>query len=248
MRDLSIFRFYVALFAFWVLLCACRYSSGTQVTLTWDPPTLDTEGTPLTDLAGFRLHYGTESGSYSRTIDTGLANSHCLTNLHPHTRYYFAVTAIDKLGRESKPSNELTWAYDGDSDDMADMWENRYLSTGGLPDLEPEQDEDGDGASNLSEFVAGTNPIDPSSFAAVQIEALPAARAFRVSFHALSASGVEYSGFTRHYALEECKSLLSGEWRPVAEHADVIGADQPVEYFTTAMDESLYFRTRVWLE
>jgi hypothetical protein len=30
-----------------------------QATLSWDPPTTNVDGTPLTDLAGYKVYYGT---------------------------------------------------------------------------------------------------------------------------------------------------------------------------------------------
>lgn len=47
--------------------------------------------------------------------------------------------------------------YDGDG--LSDAWELEYfgdLSQG------PDMDFDGDWASNLEEFIAGTNPVDPN--------------------------------------------------------------------------------------
>ncbi len=33
------------------------------ITLAWDAPTTNTDGTPLTDLAGYKIYYGPTSGS-----------------------------------------------------------------------------------------------------------------------------------------------------------------------------------------
>ena len=46
---------------------------------------------------------------------------------------------------------------DTDGDDIPDRWESQYFGsiTGGNPNADP----DGDGRSNLQEFVAGTNPL-----------------------------------------------------------------------------------------
>jgi hypothetical protein len=49
---------------------------------------------------------------------------------------------------------------DADSDGLADSWESHY---GGAAGLDPEADNDGDGASNLEESLAGTAPDDPAS-------------------------------------------------------------------------------------
>src|SRR4030067_1427045 len=36
--------------------------------LTWDAPTTNTDGSPLTDLAGYKIYYGDSSGQYSSTV------------------------------------------------------------------------------------------------------------------------------------------------------------------------------------
>src|ERR1700690_1238325 len=77
------------------------YSS---VTLTWTPPTTNTDGTPLTDLAGYKLYYGTSSGNYGTPINVGNVATYTISNLTSGS-YYFAVTAYDLSGVESNYSN-----------------------------------------------------------------------------------------------------------------------------------------------
>src|SRR5256885_10347350 len=36
-------------------------TAATSVSLAWQPPTQNSNGTPITDLAGYRIHYGTAS-------------------------------------------------------------------------------------------------------------------------------------------------------------------------------------------
>ena len=76
-------------------------------TLTWMPPTENTDGTPLTDLAGYKLYWGTSSGVYpsSVTIDNPGVTTFIVENLVPAT-YYFVATAFNAEGSESEPSNE----------------------------------------------------------------------------------------------------------------------------------------------
>jgi hypothetical protein len=76
-----------------------------SATLTWSAPTTNTDGTPLTDLAGYKIHYGTSAGSYTKTIDVGNVTTYTVNNLTSGT-YYFAVTAYDTSGNESSYSNE----------------------------------------------------------------------------------------------------------------------------------------------
>jgi hypothetical protein len=83
-------------------------SSGT-VTLNWTAPTQNTDGTPLTNLAGYDIHYGTSSGNYTQTISVsnpGIA-TYVVDNLSPGT-YYFTVSAVNSQGTESPLSSQVT--------------------------------------------------------------------------------------------------------------------------------------------
>lgn len=80
-----------------------------SVTLAWEPPTSNTDGSALTNLAGYRIHYGTVSGEYDQTVDIDSAGvtSYVLENLSPGT-YYFAISAVATNGAESAPSREAS--------------------------------------------------------------------------------------------------------------------------------------------
>lgn len=83
-------------------------SSG-AVTLNWTPPTQNTDGTPLTNLSGYDIHYGTSSGNYTQTISVsnpGIA-TYVVDDLSPGT-YYFSVTAVNSQGTESPLSSEVS--------------------------------------------------------------------------------------------------------------------------------------------
>jgi hypothetical protein len=78
-----------------------------SITLSWLPPTQNEDGSPLTDLAGYKIRYGSSSGSYSSTIslaNPGLA-TYVLEGLVPST-YYLVISSYNKLGAESRPSAE----------------------------------------------------------------------------------------------------------------------------------------------
>jgi hypothetical protein len=76
-------------------------------TLTWDAPTTNADGTPLTDLAGYKIYYGTTSGNYTEVMDVGNVITYKVEGLQPGT-YYFAVTAYDNLRNESGYLNEVS--------------------------------------------------------------------------------------------------------------------------------------------
>jgi hypothetical protein len=79
-----------------------------SVMLTWNAPTKNVDGTTLTDLAGYRIHYGKASGSMTDTISLGTSTSVIIDDLELDTNYYLAVTAIDHLGNESMLSSEVS--------------------------------------------------------------------------------------------------------------------------------------------
>jgi len=80
-----------------------------SVTLTWTPPTQNTDGSPLTDLAGYRIYWGNGGGVYpqSVTIDNPGVSSYVVENLPPGD-YEFVATAINSVGVESGFSNPAT--------------------------------------------------------------------------------------------------------------------------------------------
>lgn len=80
--------------------------SNGSATLSWVPPARNTDGTSLTNLAGYRIYYGTSSGSLNQTVEIKNASisTYIVENLSPAT-YYFAVKAFNSSGVESGLSN-----------------------------------------------------------------------------------------------------------------------------------------------
>jgi hypothetical protein len=77
-----------------------------SATLTWTPPTRNTDGSSLTNLAGYRIYYGTSSNSLNRTVqiaNPGVA-SYVVGSLTPAT-WYFSVRSYTTAGAESPGSN-----------------------------------------------------------------------------------------------------------------------------------------------
>jgi hypothetical protein len=78
------------------------------VTLSWTPPTQNMDGTSLTNLAGYRVVYGTSASTLSQTVQVSAGVSTVVVdNLAPAT-YYFAVRAYTTTGIESSNSNLAT--------------------------------------------------------------------------------------------------------------------------------------------
>lgn len=76
------------------------------VELKWDAPTLNEDGTPLMDLAGFRIYSGLESRNYDQSLDVGLKTAAAWIG-EKGSRRYFTVTALNDAGKESTYSNEV---------------------------------------------------------------------------------------------------------------------------------------------
>ena len=75
-------------------------------TLTWTPPTTHTDGTALSNLAGFHVYFGQQVAALTNRIDVTNATvaTSIVSNLTPGT-WYFAVAAYDGTGAESGYSN-----------------------------------------------------------------------------------------------------------------------------------------------
>jgi len=97
------------LMVLFILFVCVSSAFAFEVKLGWDANT-------ESDLAGYKLYYGTQSGVYDTPIDLGLispVNGECLytttLNLQTGTTYYFALTAYDNEtpSLESGKSNEI---------------------------------------------------------------------------------------------------------------------------------------------
>ena len=79
------------------------------VTLSWDAPTENSDGSVLMDLKGYKVHFGSASKDYSDTIEIGNPGltTYVVQNL-PAGTYYFAITAYNATGTESSLSGEVS--------------------------------------------------------------------------------------------------------------------------------------------
>ena len=96
------------------LLCLLpMFAWAGEATLTWTAPTQNTDGSPLTDLAGFKIYVGTtQGGPYPVSVDIPdpLATTFTVPNLTEGTTYYFVSTAYNSAAtvQESDFSNEVS--------------------------------------------------------------------------------------------------------------------------------------------
>lgn len=107
---------------FWGLAAAistlvqfCTVANAVDINLTW-------RTVEDTDLAGYKVYYGYDSRRYNRVkMVMAPDTSVTLHGLLKGRIYYFAVTAYDTVGNESRYSNELEelieWSTTGASSD-----------------------------------------------------------------------------------------------------------------------------------
>ncbi len=75
-------------------------------TLSWVPPVLNSDGTPLTNLAGYKVYWGTDESNLSNSVTLANAGltSYVVEQLTP-AKWYFVTTALNASGVESNRSN-----------------------------------------------------------------------------------------------------------------------------------------------
>ncbi len=82
------------------LLLAVSTVQAAYLDLAWDT-------NQEADLAGYKIYFGTSSGSYSHFADVGNVTSCRLENLADGVSYYLAATAYDTAGNKSPYSLEV---------------------------------------------------------------------------------------------------------------------------------------------
>jgi len=78
------------------------FTYASTVTLAWDQ-------NPESDIAGYKVHYGTSTRNYDYSVNAGNYTSCTISGLQEGTTYYFAVTAYVSQMIESDFSEELAY-------------------------------------------------------------------------------------------------------------------------------------------
>jgi chitinase len=89
-----------------VALLISVWARAEQVTLAWDANTEP-------DLSGYKVHYGTASGSYTTIVDVHNVTTYIVTGLTAGQTYYFVVTAYNAANNESGYSNQVSYSVPG---------------------------------------------------------------------------------------------------------------------------------------
>ncbi len=83
-----------------IIILSALQLHGADVALEWEP-------SPSVGVASYRIHYGTNSGSYPFFNSYSQASRSCLITNLPPGRWFFAATAVGSNSLESAMSNEV---------------------------------------------------------------------------------------------------------------------------------------------
>jgi hypothetical protein len=135
-------------------------------------------------------------------------------------------------------TNTVNVMVDSDGDGIPDWWMNQYFGhpTGQAADKSRANDDaDGDGMTNLQEFLAGTNPTEPGS-------------ALRISTAVPQGSDMVFTFATatnRQYVLEWTTDLSSGIWTSLPDIISGDGTVQQVRHVGGAGLSQRFYRLRL---
>lgn len=135
---------------------------------------------------------------------------------------------------------------DADGDGMADVWEVQYFDSTNAVNGVAGYDRDGDGYSNLEEYMLGSDPTQASS--AFRLFVTLNGHDTVVSYPTIEASGAAYSGKIRYYDLQSTVNLLTGPWGDVAGAMNIMGNNTVAAYTNLFPDAVRMFRVKVRLQ
>lgn len=131
--------------------------SASRLSVTW-PPVV---GFPVT----YQVYMDGAQPPDEPTA-TLVTNMWVKTGLAPASSHSFRI-AYSVPGGQTSPlsasSSGITWAEDENMDGLPDDWQEQYWGAKPEDWASRAADSDGDGASNSSEYLAGTDPTDPES-------------------------------------------------------------------------------------
>ena len=135
--------------------------------------------------------------------------------------------------------------HDGDSDGMPDGWENLHF---GAPDTVlggPAEDRDGDGASNLAEYLGGTDPTNAASCFVLGVRR--GATGITVSLPTVVALPPWYEGMMRSYDLQGAGGLTGSTWQGIPGYVGIPATGGAVIH-TNISGDLRFFRGKARLE
>ncbi|MCX8108647.1 MAG: fibronectin type III domain-containing protein [Verrucomicrobiae bacterium] len=139
-----------------------------------------------TNLVGYRFYKDGE------TVPKLVTDNYVIVRrLSPESSHSFRVAielADGRVSPISEPGTGKTWGWDDNGDGLPDDWQVAYWGEQVSSWPRADVDSDGDGVSNLNEFLAGTNPLDKSSVLKMQVRPTAAGSGVLVEWNAVQGS------------------------------------------------------------
>ncbi len=225
-------------------------------TISGEPPAVTTNTSATLKINGpgkyaykWKLNDGPWSAEVSLTNDF-LITATLFSNAAPITlaglsngTYTVCVVGKNSAGYwqdTNTPTVSRTWTVgtgpaDSDNDGMPDDWETEHGLTVGADDAA--DDDDGDGMTNVREYLAGTDPQDAASRLALAI-APPSGGTLELRLNAVS---------NKSYTVQYRSDLATGAWLRLQ---DILAAptNRNILLATNVADPKRFFRIRTPLE
>lgn len=206
--------------------------SETQVRLNW------------TDNASGESAYLVEralagSENWTPLASTLAANSATFTDSSalPSTSYDYRIRASGVAGLSDFALVSIVTPT-GIGDGIPGAWRYQYFGNGLaiIPGVSgPNDDPDGDGASNRQEYLSGTVPTDAASTFKIR-QFGPAGAAYQITFTAIPG---------KTYAVERCSNLTTGNWVTVADDLTTTGTEIQTSIPPNPQGSYGFYRARV---
>lgn len=145
-----------------MLICANSFVFAADAVLSWDPNT-------ESDLAGYKVYYGTAPSVYTQSITVGFtgtpaAPQYTVSNLNSGTTYYFSITSFDSSSNESGHSNEVSKTFPAEVTGSMDITDFKAVPGDGKIDLSWNDPADPNYAGvRIRVRTDGTYPADPNN-------------------------------------------------------------------------------------
>jgi hypothetical protein len=134
-------------------------ANAAQATLVWNQ-------NPESGVDGYKMHYGTTSGSYPYTVDVGNHTSCTISGLVAEKTYYFAVSAYSSNNVESALSQQLAYTIPNESTTQAASTDGGGTSNDSDSSIYYGTDPDNQSYSSASSVLLAINAGGPKYVAA----------------------------------------------------------------------------------
>lgn len=131
---------------------------------------------------------------------------------------------------------------DSNGDGLPDEWLIHYFGSTNAPNSGPAEDKDGDGASNLDEYLAGTDPLDATDFLKVTVQFAGNQPEVNCPMKPI---GPFQTGYSRFYSLETSSNLVAQDWTGIPSCTNIPASTGAVSFTSTASATSSFFRASI---